>query len=163
MCEMAKAREGASRGEPHSKKWRENKRAIKMLGERRTETGSLLPCDLRLAGPVISPSLWDNGLGCSSCFPQLSSISQPTKSQRPQCAVWLLRVCVCECKPCPSISAHLILYKTGVELIISLNLEREPLSERLRPRSRGSAGLRLLSAAIFRRTVICEPWIISSG
>lgn len=107
MCEMAKAREGASRGERHSKKWRENKRAIKMLGERRTETGSLLSCDLRLAGPVISPSLWDNGLGWSSCFPELSSISQPTKSQRPQCAVWLLHVGVCECKtlsehPCAS-------------------------------------------------------------
>lgn len=56
MCEMAEAREGTSRGERHSKN-RENKRAIKMLGERRTETGSLLPCDLRLAGPVISPSL----------------------------------------------------------------------------------------------------------
>lgn len=76
-------------------KQRENKRAIKMLGEQRTETGSLLPCDLRLAGPVISPSLWDNGLGRSSWFPELPSPTRPMKGQRAQCADWLLYVCVC--------------------------------------------------------------------
>lgn len=57
LCvEMAEAGEGGV-GERGRVKQNENKRAIKMLGERRTETGSLLLCDLRLAGPVISPSL----------------------------------------------------------------------------------------------------------
>lgn len=68
-----------------------------MLGERRTETGSLLPCDLKLAGPVISPSLWDNGLGRSSWFPELPSPTRPMEGQRAQCAVWLLYVCVYVC------------------------------------------------------------------